>query len=332
MIANAFARTRVDHAPLRAVPRDEVRTLRLEQHDLIWLDVQAPAPDDLALVERTFRFHPLALEDVSRQHQRPKVDEYPGYYFVVLYAVRSGGKSGPVRTSELQFFWGKNYLVTVHAEPWPEIIDLARRLERGELAPINGADGRAVGVTDLVYWLIDATIDGYFPAVDSIAERSEDIEERMFAPRGGPRTLEEIFALKKDLLHLRKVIAPSRDVLNVLLRRDVALYGGAFDPYFQDVYDHTVRIIDSLDTYRDLLSSATDIYLSLASNNINQTVRTMTAITAILMVLALIAGIYGMNFQFMPELHWRYGYAWALGLMATSALTLWLLFRRIRWL
>jgi magnesium transporter len=187
-------------------------------------------------------------------------------------------------------------------------------------------------VTDLVYRLVDATVDGYFPAVDSVAERSEDIEERMFSAASGPRTLQEIFALKKDLLHLRKVTAPSRDVLNVLLRRDLGLCGWEYVPYFQDVYDHTVRVIDSLDTYQDLLSSAVDIYLSLVSNNVNQAVKTMTAITAILMVLALIAGIYGMNFQDMPELRWPFGYAWALGLMATSAVGLWLLFRRIRWL
>jgi magnesium transporter len=332
MIANAFVRECAGHAPVRAVPLDEVRALRLEQHDLVWVDIQAPGPDDLALVKRTFGFHPLALEDVSRQHQRPKVDEYPGNYFVVLYAVRPDGQAGPLRTSELQFFWGKNYLVTLHAEPWPEITDLARRLERRELGPVNGAAGREVGVTDLVYRLVDATVDGYFPAVDSIAERSEDIEERMFNSGGGPQTLQEIFGLKKDLLHLRKVIAPSRDVLNVLLRRDLGLFGGEFIPYFQDIYDHTVRVIDSLDTYQDLLSSAVDVYLSLISNSVNQAVKTMTAITAILMVLALIAGIYGMNFQEMPELRWRFGYAWALGLMATSAVGLWFLFRRIRWL
>jgi magnesium transporter len=332
MIANAFARACADHAPIRAVPLDEVRGLSLEQHNFVWVDIQAPDPDDLAQVKRTFGFHPLALEDVSRQHQRPKVDEYPGYYFVVLYAVRPDGQAGPLRTSELQFFWGKNYLVTVHVEPWPEIVDLARRLERGELSPVNGATGREVGVTDLVYRLVDATVDGYFPAVDSIAERSEDIEERMFSAASGPQTLQEIFSLKKDLVHLRKVTAPSRDVLNVLLRRDLELCGWEYVPYFQDVYDHTVRVIDSLDTYQDLLSSAVDIYLSLVSNNVNQAVKTMTAITAILMVLALIAGIYGMNFQDMPELRWPFGYAWALGLMATSAVGLWLLFRRIRWL
>ena len=146
------------------------------------------------------------------------------------------------------------------------------------------------------------------------------------------KTLESIFTLKKQLIETRKIIAPSRDVLNVLLRHDQGLFDATYVPYFQDVYDHTVRVIDSLDTYRDLFSSAIDIYLSLVSNNVNQTVKTMTALTAIFMVQALIAGIYGMNFDNMPELHWQYGYAWALGLMATVAAGMWALFRRMGWL
>jgi magnesium transporter len=121
-------------------------------------------------------------------------------------------------------------------------------------------------------------------------------------------------------------------VINVLLRRDHALFSDEFYPYFQDVYDHTVRVIDSLDTYRDLLSSSVDTYLSIISNDVSQTVKRMTAVTAILMVNALIAGIYGMNFRYMPELEWQYGYAWALGLMVAFSIALWITFRRIRWL
>ncbi len=180
---------------------------------------------------------------------------------------------------------------------------------------------------------IDAVVDGYFPAVDALAEWSEAIEESMFAGSHGRTgaTLEAIFQLKKDLLHLRRAISPSREVVNVLLRRNHPLFGDAFYPYFQDVYDHAVRVIDSLDTYRDLLTSALDTHLSIVSNEVGQTVKKMTAVTAILMVNALIAGIYGMNFEVMPELRWEYGYAWALGLMVAASVALWLLFKRIQW-
>jgi magnesium transporter len=155
----------------------------------------------------------------------------------------------------------------------------------------------------------------------------------MFArtDRRAQDTLQAIFGLKKSLLEMRKAIAPSRDVVNVFLRRDHALFGDEFFPYFQDVYDHTVRVIDSLDTYRDLLASSLDAHLSLISNEVSQTVKKMTAVTAILMVNSLIAGIYGMNFDVIPELRWQYGYPWALALMAISSLALWIVFRLIRW-
>jgi magnesium transporter len=201
------------------------------------------------------------------------------------------------------------------------------------LPPVVGENTRGASIADLAYRLIDAVVDTYFPAVDAVAEWSEAIESSMFAtghrpPRG---TLQAIFNLKKDLLALRKVISPSREAVNVLLRREQRLFGDDLQPYFQDVYDHTVRAIDSLDTYRDLLTSALDTYLSIVSNDLSQTVKKMTAVTAILMVDALVAGIYGMNFDRIPELHWEYGYAWALGLMLVLSGALWALFRRIEW-
>jgi magnesium transporter len=299
--------------------------------DLVWVDVAQAQADDIAWLEHTFGFHPLALEDVTLRHQRPKIDEYPGYYFVVLYAARVNAEAQRIVDDELQFFWGEKYLVTIHQEPFPEIDDLATRAKAGTLVPIVGATSRPLAVVDLVYRLVDAVVDGYFPAVDALIEWSEDLEQAMFSRPRSQETLRSIFALKKDLLRLRKTIAPSREVVNVLLRHDQALFGDEFFPYFQDVYDHTVRVIDSLDTYRDLLSSSLDTYLSIVSNDVNQTVKQMTAVTAILMVSALIASIYGMNFDVMPELHWHYGYGWALGLMAGASILLWLLFRRIRW-
>jgi magnesium transporter len=322
-------------AGLRLVSADDVRrgSVDLDPRDLVWVDLSQPTEDDISWLERTFHFHPLAMEDVRLRHQRAKLDEYTDYYFGVLYAVRTDPAQRRVRTAELQFFWGGSYLVTLHADPFPEIDHLAERLRSESLPPVVGEHTREVSIADLAYRLIDAVVDTYFPAVDAVAEWSEAIESRMFAssrrpPRG---TLQAIFNLKKDLLGLRKVISPSREAVNVLLRREQHLFGDDLQPYFQDVYDHTVRAIDSLDTYRDLLTSALDTYLSIVSNDVAQTVKKMTAVTAILMVDALVAGIYGMNFDRMPELHWEYGYAWALGLMLVLSAALWALFRRIEW-
>ena len=183
-----------------------------------------------------------------------------------------------------------------------------------------------------MYRIVDAIVDEYFVVVDALAEWGERIEERMFAGQHGRDVLRDLLALKKTLFVARKAIAPSRDVINVLLRRNLALFPDDYFPYFQDVYDHTVRVIDGIDTYRDMLAAVLDADLSLTSNEVAQTVKTMTAVTAILMADALIAGIYGMNFDYMPELHWPLGYLWALGLMLAVSLALFALFRRVRWL
>jgi magnesium transporter len=313
------------------------RPPRLEDHAAVWIDIAEPNQHDIDWLRSTFNFHPIALEDVTRQHQRPKLDTYNDYYFGVLYAAlrrpsRVGrARAGRIETRELQFFWSKSSLVTIHVLPLPEIDDLIERVKDRSLGQVAHTNGRSLQVADLAYWLIDSVVDGYFPIVDLIAEWSEDIEEDMFSPRRSSQTLQSIFTLKKDLFQLRKVLAPSREVVNMLLRREHDLFGDEFYPYFQDVYDHINRVIDSLDTYRDLLSSGLDTYLSFVSNDVNQTVKKMTAVTAILMVDALVAGIYGMNFTAMPELNWQYGYPFAVSLMLIATATLFAIFRRLRW-
>lgn len=321
-------------SPLRVLSGAEAEAahLRLDGNDLVWVDIVDPKDSDIGWLREVFGFHQVALEDVSRRHQRPKLDQYPDYAFGVMYAVAVEHQVVRARTSELQFFWGPTYLVTIHDKPLPELDDLAQLACSGSLLPIVHSANKRLQIADLVYRLLDGVVDGYFPAVDALADWTDDLEEQMFSGQPRPRTLQTIFALRKNLIQLRKVLAPSREVINVLLRRDHALFSDEFYPYFQDVYDHTVRVIDSLDTYRDLLSSSVDTYLSIISNDVSQTVKRMTAVTAILMVNALIAGIYGMNFRHMPELDWQYGYAWALGLMVAFTVGLWITFRRIRWL
>ncbi|MBI2756363.1 MAG: magnesium/cobalt transporter CorA [Chloroflexi bacterium] len=338
MIASAFGRPTGSTDAPGPLDLADVEARTRAAFDFLWLDVVEPTAADLALLARLFGLHQLALEDVARQHQRPKIDEYSDHYFLVLYdvATRPTGVTisrGPT-TIELQMFWGRDFFVTLRAEPCPIVDDIVSRLQQGNLRPVlaNASASHRLVVADLAYLLIDAVVDGYFPFLDVMAERSEEIEEQMFATQVPRSMLEDIFSMKKQLIQARKVVAPSRDVLNVLLRHDLGLFDSEYVPYFQDVYDHTVRVIDSLDTYRDLSSSAIDIYLSLVSNNVNQTVKRMTALTAIFMVQALIAGIYGMNFENMPELRWTYGYPWALGLMASIGLTMVLVFRRMKWL
>jgi magnesium transporter len=291
--------------------------------ETLWLDLVAPGPDDFAQLREKFGFHPLALEDASRTHHRPKVDSYENYYFVVFYCIGLDDEQHITLTT-LYMFIAQNYLVTVHAEPIPQIKETLRRW-RNPSSPL----GQDVG--SLIYALLDAIVDDYFPVIDSVADRVEALEETIFG-NFDPGSLQNIFALKKELLSMRRAVAPERDVVNIMLRRDIKVFDENDVTYLQDVYDHVVRIIDAVDIYRDLLSSALDSYLSVQSNSLNQIVKILTLTSIILMSVTAVAGIYGMNFDYMPELHWRYGYLWALGLMVTIALALIYWFRRIRWL
>ncbi len=336
MISHVATRPAGDErAGLKVLSGDDVgdKARELDRETLAWIDLSEPDKDDIDWLAQRFNIHPMAVRDILHHHQRPKLDEYDGAYFGVLYAVGSERKADRRRLQmhELQFFWTARQLVTIHWLPIPAVDELIGRISDGTLQPTVGGSDHALEIQDVAYELLDGVIDGYFPALDALAEWSEDIEEEMFSSRRNQKTLQSIFELKKDLFQVRKVVAPARDVMNVLLRRDHQLFPDAFYPYIQDLYDRTNRVIDGLDTYRDLLSSALDTYLSFVSNDVNQTVKKMTAVTAILMVDALVAGVYGMNFQTMPELHWEYGYPFSLALMAIASLALWVLFRRIRW-
>jgi magnesium transporter len=229
-----------------------------------------------------------------------------------------------MQTRELALFATKEVVVTVHGGDMPAL----------EIAELRWAEHCRehdhVSAGMLVYTISDVVVDGYFPAIDLVADEIEAIQERMF-DRVATRDVEEIFTLKRVLLQLRRTIAPTREVFNAFTRREVAVLGEESVVYYQDLYDHVIRVTEAIDAHRDVLSSATDIYLTLQSNHLNQTVRTLTAASIVLMSMTLIAGIYGMNFEHMPELAWRFGYPLSLlAMLAIGALLAWY-FRRLRW-
>lgn len=306
-----------------AVDPIEISELKDTPGTTLWLDLTSPTPHDMALLREEFGFHPLALEDATREQQRPKVDSYGKYYFVVFYCIDID-ESEKICTTPVYMFIGQNYLVTIHNEPIAQIQETVARWQ----AP-NSPLEQDVG--SLIYALLDAIVDDYFPVMDRIAERVDTLEDNIFE-EFDQNALQSIFQLKKDLLQLRRVVAPQRDVMNVMLRRDIPVFDHNDVTYLQDVYDHVIRTTDAIDTYRDLLSSALDSFLSVQGNRLNQIVKALTIASIILMSAALVAGIYGMNFAYMPELQWRYGYAWALFLMFAIAGGLLLFFRRIKWL
>jgi magnesium transporter len=217
-------------------------------------------------------------------------------------------------------------LITVHSEPIPELEETEQRWTRN----VRQLEG---GVIVLLYSLLDTIVDQYFPVLDAMVEQAEALEDRLFSGELRQRSFtQDLLALKKRFLTLRRIAGPERDVLNVLTNRDNPLFNEHALLYFRDVYDHIMRVADTVDLYRDQLSSTMDANLSIVSNDLNKTMRTLTVASIVLMVDALLAGIWGMNFEYMPELHWTYGYALALTVMAVISLLLLLIFRRLRWL
>ena len=291
---------------------------------VVWLDLRNPTHDEVRAIGSAFRFHPLAIEDVQRRRQRPKVDVYDAHLFLVLYAIEIEAEESRPQFQEVSIFLTRSAVVTVHRGDVEEVDIAAQRWAD------HCADGMKQDAAMLVYTLADSIVDGYFPCMDDIGDYINRIEEQMFA-RAGTETLEEVFRLKRSLLEMRRAVAPARDVFNAFTRRELPLLGEHSFTYFQDVYDHVLRVTDSIDAFRDILSSVIDVHLTLMSNNLSQTVRTLTVVSIILMTLALIAGIYGMNFENMPELTWRYGYFTVLGLMATIGITLAAIFRKLHW-
>lgn len=290
---------------------------------VVWADVNDPQDQDFDDLAREFGFHPLAIEDCRHPHQRPKIDEYPGYYFIVVYEA-SLNDDCQLELRELNIFLGPNYIVTVHSLPI-RAIDDARKHWRGwtDLAE------RRTGI--VTYLLIDHIVDEYLSLLDRLSDRLEDLEEQIFDDFH-PEALEEIFRVKKQLLFMRRTVSPVREVFNTLLKREQPIFSRETLVYFQDVYDHLIRVVEAIDMLREIVGSTMDAYLSVSGNRLNKVMKQLTSISAILMSITLVSSIYGMNFQFMPELGERYGYVGALSAMLVIGLALYFYFRKINWL
>jgi magnesium transporter len=304
---------------------DTIDSLRKKPDHVIWLDIASPTAEDLDLLRDEFSVHPLALEDLRKRRQRPKLDTYAEQQIIVTYEVLEPSEPDKhFELGELHIFAGPGYLVSVRWHGSPAISEVEGRFrERPD------AVARTPG--SLVYAILDAAIDGFFPLLDRLTDKIEDLEEVILAGGRSTDTLRTILGLKRKLLELRRNLAPQRDVANALLRRDLPLVDDLSAPYFQDLYDHTIRVLDQLDLQRDLLASALEANLSVTSNNLNAIMKRLTAFTVILMVPTLIAGVYGMNFHFMPELSWRFGYPLVLGVMLVAMVGAALFFRARDW-
>jgi magnesium transporter len=279
--------------------------------------------DTVRKIGETFGLHPLALEDVINVHQRPKVEPYEKYLFIVMQMLLAGEK---LDTEQLSLFLGGNFVLTFQEQPGGDCFAPIRDRIRK-----NHGTMRAAGPDYLAYSLLDAVVDYYFPVLERSGERLETVEQEVVT-QPGRETVARIHEIKRDLLLLRRAVWPMREALNSLLREDTPFITRETRTYLRDCYDHSVRIIDILETDRETAFGLLETYLSSVSNRMNEVIKVLTIIATIFMPLTFIAGVYGMNFTHLPELNWPWGYPLVLGLMAVIAAGMLLYFRRRRWL
>jgi magnesium transporter len=271
----------------------EIAAALQDPDGLLWVDLlDEPATDCRALFRDTFGFHPLAIDDALEETHVPKVDDWGKYLYLVLHAVQfDRAADAPIGTSELDIFVGKNYLVTYHPQSIAAVGRVSESCQRDERH-------LQAGIGRLLYKLTDELVADYMPVIEQIDEAIDQLEDQIFG-EAGTALLEEIFTLKRGLLHLRRIIAPQREALSKLARGDFAVIEEGERVFFRDVYDHLVRLYDISEGLRDLVGGALDTYLSVVNNRMNEVMKTLTVITTLFMPVSFLVGFFGTNF-FQP--------------------------------
>jgi magnesium transporter len=305
------------------VPLDDISEVLKVPGHFVWIGLHEPSAELLKKIQAEFGLHDLAVEDAQNAHQRPKLEEYGDSLFVVLRTAQT--RDGHVELGETHVFVGPNYVVSIRHGASLSYSEVRARCESTPHLMKKGPGF-------VLYALMDFVVDRYFPIVDDCEETLEQLEEEIFQEAATRDTTERIYGLKRELVALKRAVSPLVDVCNRLVRFDRALISEDTRLYFRDVYDHVVRINESIDNQRELLTTALEANLSLISVRQNEVMKQLAAWAAMLAVPTMIAGIYGMNFEFMPELHWRFGYPLALGTTVAACGVLYWRFKRAGWL
>ena len=304
------------------IPISDVRAYSSRPNSFVWVALKDPEPAELAVLQQEFNLHELAVEDAHHGHQRPKIEEYGAAMFVVLRTVEIEGED--LLTGEVLVFVGRDYVITVRRGVRQGFSDVRRRCEE---EPELLRHGPAY----VLYALMDTVVDRYFPVLDRLREEIEEIEERIFAGQTTRANIESLYGLKRQLITLEHAGGPLLEVAG-------KLHGGRVPPsclqlqeYFRDVYDHLLRLKQSIDSLRDMVMTAMSVNLSLITMNENEVLKRLAAYASLVAVPTLIAGIYGMNFDVMPELRWAWGYPAALASMIGVDLYLAYRFKKAKW-
>lgn len=290
-----------------------------------WLNVDGLDPKLIEAAGNQYGLHPLLLEDILNTGQRPKCDDYGDYLYLVVKMLKFNEKNAEVQLEQVSLVLGSNYLISFQ-EDIGDVFDPIRDRLRGGKGRL-----RKLGPDYLAYALMDAIVDQYFVVLEDLDNRVEQLEEELMAAPT-QHTLRRIHKLKRELLFIRRAVWPLREALNMLERADSGLICDSTLVFIRDLYDHTVRIVETVETFQEMLSGMLDIYLSSVSNKMNEVMKVLTVISTIFIPLTFVAGVYGMNFKYMPELEWRGGYYLSLIIMAAVALWMVYYFRKRKWL
>ncbi len=302
--------------------------LRVDPKVTIWLDLEEPTEAESRVLSEVFRFHPLAIEDTLQDYGHPKIDTFEDHVFIIVHGIDFSRlnieRSLDINTLELDLFFGQRYLVTHHGEPSLKSI---KDLHKDVCEPGH----RPWTAVRLLHRMLDRLVDNFLPVMDQVGVKLELLEDQIIH-NPAPDLLEKVLDAKKSIQRIRRMTAHQRLILESLARGHLELIERDSLAFFRDIYDHFVRVADLAEAYREGAQSAVEAYLSMSANKTNETMKVLTQISTVMLPLTFIAGIYGMNFDNMPELHWHLGYPFAIGLMVLTAVSILVWFRRRRWL
>jgi magnesium transporter len=335
---HAFIR-RGDGSISQDAGRTSIAAAMADAQATFWVDMASPTDEELSLLDEVFAFHPLAIEDSIKYTQRPKIENYQssnagpghdnggheGYFYMVFHGPDLETFRQRLRMKELDLFMSRRYLVTIHDEPMRSIDEVMERAKADTDALLSAGTDR------LLHRIVDKIVDYYMPILDYLGEALDELEERAL-DRPDPSIVQAITARKRELLDLRRIVGPQREVVAQLTRGDVPFIREETRVYLRDVQDHLVRTVETVELYRDLVQGARDIYLSSISNHLNQIMKTLTIMSVIALPFTVVTSFFGMNFEAIPGLHSKVGFWIAVGFMAASVVGLLYLFKRKRWI
>lgn len=304
----------------------ELETAVKDTRATVWLDVFDIDDNDIDLLTNIFGLHPLTVEDFIMPNARPKIEEFPNYLFLVMFSIEPANdlKKRKINITELDCCLGKNFLITFHSESFNSICNCKERVKKQSPMLMHGADM-------LLYSILDACIDNYFPIVNEFDKTVDEMSDELFKSPSQD-TLKKIYYLKNEIMGLKRTVGPQADVISLLSRGTFTFVIPSNLIYFRNIYDNIVRFNDTVGALRDVISGAMEAYVSIVSNRLNEIMKTLTVITTIMMPLTLIASVFGMNFKHMPELESRYGYPAVLLTMGIIFISMLIYFKRKKWL